>query len=424
MKSLIFTLIVFAFATGIALLLHGEPGYITLNYANQWTAETSLATFVGVVAGAFLVLYLGALLLLWMSSLPRRLKGHMENRRNAGAAKILSGALIEMIKGDYAQAERHLIKSQKNADLSMASHLLAAFSAEQRSNIGNREQYLNQAAASGVNAEHATAILRARFNLNDQQPEQSKIILDELAEKSNVRSATMLSLQTEVEISLGNWDAAQQRLIELGKQKQVPSEQLKKLERKIWQGLLSNKKGEELSASWRSLPKHANKYPEVVTVYAEQLLNSGQHELAEKVIREAVSGAWDDALVELYGQVKSPESGKQIAQAEKWLARQPDNASILLTVGVLNARAQLWGKARSCLQSSLSISPSAAAYQTLGDLLLNVDEEYAAYECYQKGLRQLVGQKSISVQHHPSDPASNPANNPTSEEITTLANTA
>ena len=416
-------MIVFAFATGIALLLHGEPGYITLNYANEWTAETSLAMFVGVVAGAFLVLYLGALLLLWMSSLPRRLKGRIENRRNAGAAKVLSSAVIEMIEGDYSQAERHFAKAQKNTDLSMISHILAAFSAAQQSNVGRREEYLNKAAASGINAENAVAILRARFNLNDEQAEQSKTILDELAGKSNVRSASMLSLQIEIEISLEDWDEAQQLLIELNKQKQVAPERLKKLECQVWQGLLSGKKGDELISSWQSFPKRANKYPEVVAVYAEQLLDSGEHGLAEKVIREVVNTTWDDSLVVLYGQVESPEPSRQIAQAEKWLAKQSNNASILLTVGILNTRAQLWGKARSCLQSSLSIAPSAIAYQALGDLLLSVNEEHAAYECYQKGLRLLVGQKDISTQLT-SNLSSNLANNPASEAITTIANTA
>ena len=419
MKSLIFTLVIFAFATGVALLLHGEPGYVTLNYANKWTVETSLATFVGVVAGAFLVLYLGALLLLWLSSLPRRLKGHVENRRNAGAAKILSTALVEMIKGDYSQAERHLAKAQKNADLSMVSHILAAFSAEQRSNIKSREQYLNQAAASGADAEYVVALLRARFNLRDQQAEQSKIILDEMSEKSNARGASLISLQIEIEISLKNWDAAQQLLIELSKQKQFPSGQLKELQYKVWQGWLSSREEDELIASWRSLPKQAHKYPEVVAVYAEQLLSNGRDELAEKVIREAVRDEWDDTLIELYGQVESPEPDKQIAQAEKWLAKRPDNASILLTVGVLNVRAQLWGKARSCLQSSLAIKPSAVAYQALGDLLLSLDEEHAAYECYQKGLRQLVGQKGVSVQRLPDSTSDS-----TSDTVTTLANTA
>ena len=426
MKSLIFTLIVFAFATGIALLLHGEPGYITLNYANKWTAETSLATFVSVVASAFLVLYLGVLLLLWTSSLPRRVKGRIENRRNAGAAKVLSNALIGMIEGDYLKAERLLAKAQKNVELSMSSHLLAAFSAAQRSDVTGWEKHLDEAATFGAEAEHAATILRARFNLDELQAEQSKAILDVLSEKSSARGASMLSLQTEIEANLENWDAAQALLIELGKQKQVPPADLKKLECNVWQGLLSGAKDDVLVMTWRSLPKHANKYPDIVAVYAKKLLSSGRHELAEKVIREAVNNEWDDVLVELYGQVESPDLNKQIAQAEKWLAKHTENASILLTVGVLNARAQLWGKARSCLQNSLSIKPSAITYQALGDLLLNAGEEHAGYECYQKGLKQLVSQKTVGVQPSDSlvsDPVSSLMSTAASEAISPLAKT-
>ena len=52
----------------------------------------------------------------------------------------------------------------------------------------------------------------------------------------------------------------------------------------------------------------------------------------------------------------------------------------------LRSRNQLWGKARSYLESSLAIRPTPTAYHELGQLMLKLDEPQAATTAFAKGL--------------------------------------
>ena len=63
-----------------------------------------------------------------------------------------------------------------------------------------------------------------------------------------------------------------------------------------------------------------------------------------------------------------PNTVVQIERAEKWLAREPRDAALLLTLGRLCAREQLWGKAQSYLEASLSVDATWTAHRELARL--------------------------------------------------------
>jgi HemY protein len=104
------------------------------------------------------------------------------------------------------------------------------------------------------------------------------------------------------------------------------------------------------------------------------------------LIRDALKRTWDDDLARYYGLAISSDVAKQLATAETWLKSQSHNPSLLLSLGRLSILNQLWGKARSYLESSLDLAPSAETYRELGRLLDLRGEEVLANECYRKGL--------------------------------------
>ena len=55
--------------------------------------------------------------------------------------------------------------------------------------------------------------------------------------------------------------------------------------------------------------------------------------------------------------------------AERWLADHPRDARLLLALGRLCQRRQLWGKAQSYLEASLAVAPSREAHLELARLL-------------------------------------------------------
>ena len=55
------------------------------------------------------------------------------------------------------------------------------------------------------------------------------------------------------------------------------------------------------------------------------------------------------------------EARARIERAERWLLERERDAQLLATLGRLCAQAELWGKARSFLEASLSFEESRAA---------------------------------------------------------------
>ena len=92
--------------------------------------------------------------------------------------------------------------------------------------------------------------------------------------------------------------------------------------------------------------------------------------------RTALDAEWTPQLVALYGELPSgiddedaaEEARARIERAERWLLERERDAQLLATLGRLCAQAELWGKARSFLEASLSFEESRAAHIELARL--------------------------------------------------------
>ena len=60
---------------------------------------------------------------------------------------------------------------------------------------------------------------------------------------------------------------------------------------------------------------------------------------------------------------------RQIERAEAWLAAHPHDPALLLTLGRLCVQQELWGKAQSYIEASLSVEPSRAAHAAYAQLM-------------------------------------------------------
>ena len=113
---------------------------------------------------------------------------------------------------------------------------------------------------------------------------------------------------------------------------------------------------------------------------------------AEALLRAAINRNWSDELVELYGRAHSDNPSAQLETAESWLRSRPEDPALLLTVGRLSLQNELWGKARSYLESSLKRQPSAQTYRELGALMQRLGEDDKALDYYRGGLESLISE--------------------------------
>jgi HemY protein len=138
---------------------------------------------------------------------------------------------------------------------------------------------------------------------------------------------------------------------------------------------------------WRELDDGDRAEPSLALETARALAAAGDSRESRRVIEDALDDAWDAGLVLAYGECG--QTGElagdvlgRIAQAEKWLQRMPRDGVLLLTLGRLCRRQQLWGKARSYLEAALAIAPSRIAHVELAQLLDQLEESALAARHY------------------------------------------
>ena len=112
------------------------------------------------------------------------------------------------------------------------------------------------------------------------------------------------------------------------------------------------------------------------------LIEVGAHDEAAKIVEMNLTKHWSSALVRLLGNCITTSPTKQLQQAEYWLMNHSHDADLLETLGKLCVRLQLWGKAESYYEASLSIEPSATRHLALAKLLEQKGQLTAANEHY------------------------------------------
>ena len=147
------------------------------------------------------------------------------------------------------------------------------------------------------------------------------------------------------------------------------------------------------------MPRALRKHPQLLGDYAGYLQELGEHLRAEKLLREALREHWDASLIETYGLLEMPEPGKQLSHLEKLLIEHPDDPTLLLTLGRLSLRAQLWGKARGYLEACIGRNGPPQAFRELGQLLERMREPELAIEVYRRGLSGTGGPEPIPLPH-------------------------
>jgi HemY protein len=143
---------------------------------------------------------------------------------------------------------------------------------------------------------------------------------------------------------------------------------------------------ERLTEVVDSLPSELRAAPQVVAEHARALARLGRGEEAERELRAALKREWSSVLVQCYGEVRGANPAKQLKQAETWLKSHPDDATLLTAAARLSMDSELWGKARSYLESSLSLNPAPDAYALYGRLLTQLGEDERALLAFRSGL--------------------------------------
>ncbi len=384
MKALLIGVLVLLASVAAALFALPDPGYILLGYGN-FSIETSLVVFIIVL----LVGYLALRMLANVWRVPVRIRQWSGQRQLQKLSQRYDAAIIELVSGKLERAERQLGRLVDDTRAPLAACLSAAHAASRLGADDRRDRYLDIAIKRFPAAEAAVFLVQAELQLARDQFDQAQTTLARLRSLMP-HSRETLRLQMQLYLGQQDWGRLRELLPELRRSETLDNDQWQRLAVQVYQErireLTAARDIETLKRGWTQLPPPVRQDHALLALYIEQLVRLGEHDQAESLLREQLGQYWDDRLVYLYGELDGCDSTVQQTMAEKWLMQQAEDAVLLLTLGKISLRNRLWGKARSYLEASIGLQPTAEAYRLLGDLLEQLEDPDAAAECYRKGL--------------------------------------
>jgi HemY protein len=314
-----------------------------------------------------------------------------QSRRQRRARDLTNRGLIAFAEGQWANAEKGLVQGARDSETPLLNYLTAAKAAQEQSAVDRRDRYLRLAHDAVSNADVAIGLSQAQLQLSGGQYQQC------LATLAHLRSIApdhrhVLKLMMQVHQALNDWTALQKLLPELVRDRILPPVELTSLERQVYKGLLAQSivkpsfEPSALKALWQKVPLEVKNDTVVVSMYVKALLQVNQEAEAENVLRSALKSQWQDDWVALYGQLQGACLQKQLQHAEGWLKEQANNPTLLLTLGRLCLKSQLWGKAQRYFESSLGLSPNPQTHAELARLLDRLGKAEESAQHYRKGL--------------------------------------
>ncbi len=360
--------------------LLGDQGYVLVD-VRGWTLETSVP---GLVI-ALVLLYVLIRLLSWLFRAPRRMGQAVGEYRARRAQRHLDHAFAAIAEGQWGRGEKLLGRAARGP-ASLAGYLAAARAAQEQQAVERRDEWLRLAYEADPSATPAVLLTQAELQLDYGQLEEALATLRQL-EQRNATHPRGLVLQARVLERLGDWAALDALLPRLRSAKVLDAEVLAQLEVRVAQASLEGAAdAAALEQAWKALGRKLRQRPEMVESYARNGVRRGASAQVEAVLRKALKSSWSASLVTLYGRLETADSTTQLATLEKWLNERPEDAELLLACGRLCVRSELWGKARSYLETSLAIRPLPETWRIYGELLVRLGESGAASEAFRQGL--------------------------------------
>jgi HemY protein len=400
MKFGAIVVIVLVLSAVAAHFLLGDPGYVAVTFRG-YLVEMSVPVLIGIAVLLIIVVWFIRRII----QAPR-LIGEAAGRYRSGRAGIkLTRGMIEVAEGNFARGEKLLARAAGTSDAPLFNYLQAARAAHLQGKDERRDEWLKLAYEQTPEAANAVLLTQAEFQLDREQYEQALATLRRIEENSKDHSHA-LALLGRLYFRLEDWTSLAQVLPRLEKLGRVKRETLDEWAIRVRTENLANAAdGDALVAEWKSVPKRLKGEVAVLEAYYDALLRVGLHEQAEKELAAALKTEWRPPLVRLYGRVEGPDPSRQLKRAETWLAKRGEDADLLLAAARLCLRNELWGKARSYLETVLTLRPSAEAYQEYGRLLTQLGETDAAADAYRDGLGMAARSSLRAIPHLDPDQA-------------------
>jgi len=383
---------------GIEIVRH--PGFLLIVYQPWlvqmpfWFAVVSLIFIFGFLY--FLINSIDRVAFLWF-----RLKNWLHIRREHQSYSKTQLGLTALIEGRWKKAEKFLLNGVNQSIEPLINYLAAAKSAHEQHAYDRRDNYIQKAYQVAPKEDLAIGLVQAELELKQDKLEQATATLNHLRQ-SSPRHPQVLKILEKVYVRLADWKNLQSLLPSMRKAKILTSEEYEVFEKNIYCEIFrasSTKRLSDIRLIWDGMPRYLRKNPDVVCAYVTQLSHHASvtgtetTKEMEELIRKIVKHDWSAELVKIYGTLSLNNLNRQLVIVGAWLKMYGQRPELLLLLGKLCVRLQLWGKAKDYFTKCLAQGPNAEASLEYGKLLEHLNEPDEAVQIYRDGLMRLSSHK-------------------------------
>jgi HemY protein len=386
----IWSVILAAVAVGIALLARQSDGYVVI-VAAPYRVELSFNLLVVLLFAGYFAFHLLARLVETLIAIPARVRAYRAERARSRSRQGLNDALLAFFQGRYASAEKSASIALEGDENKAVAAIIAARSAHELGRFTEREAFLEQARGSAPEVDQARLTTLADLLLSQGRHEEALAVLKDLSGR-DARNVRLLRMRHTAEIALRRWDdvlASVSRLAKLGGLSEAEASASR---RAAHLGNLNRKSqdADALTAYWKQLPSELRVDSAIAATIARYYLALGSSAEAQAIVESALDAGWDAGLVAIYADCAGDSALPLIERAEKWLRAHARDPALLLTLGKLCMRQDLWGKAQSYIEASLALEPTHDGHMTLAALMEKLGKTQEAIRHFRRSA-ELAG---------------------------------
>ena len=379
-------------AAAIASALRIDAGYVAISFLGV-LIEMSVVTLVLLILATFLLLWL-LFRLVRLRTLRREAQAAKRDQR---ARLDLARGVFELAEGNWPTAEITITRSARDNVQPAVNYLIAARAADLQGAHERRAGWLRMAREAAPDEIAPVLVTQAEMQLKNGQFEAARETLQELdaSGQQNPRGLLLLARLYRQSGELEKLRALESKLRGArGVRTAAVDELMDQAYLEMLRVAAESGDAERLDRAWNDASKPATRRPDILLAYARGAMKYRKHDVAEKLLRDFLDDEWNDALAALYGELELPDPLEPLAVAEKWLRARREDPVLLVSCARLSMRAELYGKARSYLETSLMIRRDPVTYQLLGTLLDELGEKEHAARVLHDGLAMAIGRKA------------------------------
>lgn len=391
MKLVLWVLALFAAAAAVVFTAYHNKGTVLLT-APPYTLELALNTFILLELFAFILFYMLVRALFGLFGMRKQLRHERSDRAMLSGLK----AFFEERYDDAEKAARKAFKLANAQTIKALNAVIAARSAHQQGDYAARDRILSMVKEQAPEERALRLVTEAELMLDEGRHADTLAALQALYSTGGLQSTAVLQLELKAQQMAQNWDAVLELTKILANRHPVNKGLVDKLRHRAHLENIAKNASDPalLKKYWHDLSWQEKLDGKLAVAAARAFMALNDNASAQKIIENSLDVQPDTELIALYADCLSGSVSWQIQRAENWLRKYPNNADLLLTLGRLCAYGELWGKAQSYLEASLSIEPGYPAHLALAQLFEKLGKQEAASEHYRKGLEFALKQIS------------------------------